>query len=173
MPRSTEVRIDGTSYIIEELLTVERDELLFESADIMGDAFTLLIENYFAETEGLKELSVSAVLRGIIRDGNGTPRQKAEFIKKLVQSSVKSPANICKDDGYKLHFTAQYEHRAELIWEIYKLNFGPAIEELKKKLQNSGIFTQKSSEDQAEPSEKALNSESEAKSSLKVNFLNG
>lgn len=173
MPRSVEKVIGEIPYVIEELLAVERDEILFESADIMGEAFTLIIENYIAETEKIRELSVSAILRGIIREGNGTPRQKAAFIKKFIQMSVKSPANIIDDDGYNLHFTAKYEHRNELIWEIYKINFGPAIQELKKKLRNSGIFTPSFSESQPNPNKQVPNPKPAEKPSLKPNFSNG
>ena len=136
MPRIKKIAFDGVNYTIQELFAVERDEFLFESADIMGETFTLLIENYLSGTDNLPELSVSVVLRGIIREGNGTPAQKADFIKRLILASVQSPKSASDDREYGLHFMQHYEHRNELLWEIYKLNFGTAIQKLKKKLQN-------------------------------------
>lgn len=172
MPRTNKIMIGGINYTIQELLAVERDEFLFESADIMGETFTLLIENYLAGTDNLAELGVSVVLRGIIREGNGTPAQKADFIKRLILASVKSPKSASVDAEYKLHFTQHYEHRNELLWEIYKLNFGPAIQELKKKLQTSGIFIPKSSQDSPDEN-KTPSKKKPAERSLTVNYSSG
>lgn len=168
IPRSTEKKIGGINYTIQEMLAVQRDELLFESAEIMGQALTLMAEGYFTEAE--PEVSVALALQGVIRDGNGTPEQKAAFIKKLIISSVKSPKSAA--DEYDLHFMSNYEHRAELIFEIFKLNFGAAIQNLKKKLQSFGIFTRKSSENSPAQNEEIMKNEP-GHSSLKVNYLNG
>lgn len=172
MPRTKKIMIGGVNYTIQELFAVARDEFLFESADIMGETFTLLIENYLAETDNLAELGVSVVLRGIIREGNGTPAQKTDFIKRLILASVQSPKSASVDAEYDIHFTQHYEHRNELLWEIYKLNFGPAIQELKKKLQTSGIFIPKSSQDSPEKKETPPKQKPD-KSSMQVNFSNG
>ena len=51
MPRSVKKTIGGVTYTIQELLAVERDEILFESADIMGQSLSFMVEGYFGEAE--------------------------------------------------------------------------------------------------------------------------
>jgi hypothetical protein len=172
IPRSKTIAIGGVPYMIAEMLASQRTVFLFESSDILGGSFPIMLENYFADTEKLGELGVTGITRGIFQGSNKSPEECAAFIKKTIMASVKSPKAACVDAEYDLHFTQHYEHLPELLEEIYQLNFGPVIQGLKKKLQNSGIFTPKSSESPPKANAIAQNIKS-AKPSLKPNFSGG
>jgi hypothetical protein len=173
LPKSKQVKIGGVNYHLQEWLAIERDEFLFELNDMFGEWLWVLIDNYFADTENLAEQNVSVILKSILQRGNSTPQEKAEFIKRLILASVKSPKTASTDEDYNFHWSRHYAHRPEVIKAIFELNFGPMVQELKKKLHASGVFTPKSSpEPETEMTEADL-SEKRKKSSLSVNFSNG
>jgi len=167
--RTVSIKIGGVNYHIQELLACKRDEFLFELSDIVGNSLPILLDNFFADVEDLKDKAVTSALYGIFRGSNKTPAEKVEFIKKWILESVKSPKSASMEAEYDFHFMQHYEHRSEILWEILKLNFGPAVQNLKKKLLNSGIFTRKYSESKPNQSEQALKSGQGLKPFPKVN----
>jgi len=173
IPREKHIKIGDISYTIREMLASQRTVFLFESSDIMGEAFPALLESYFADVEKLKEIGVVGVVRGVFMGSNTSPEACADFLKKTILASVKSPKSASVAQEYDKHFARHFDHLPLLLGEIYQLNFGATVAELKKKLQTSGIFTPQSSEDQPKQSEIVQNLKRATKSSMKVNFSNG
>lgn len=170
MSEGKQVIINGITYRIKEWLAVERDVFLFEMNDLFGAWLPNIIEHFFKDTVDFQEIAASGLIQSILQRGNASPQQKAEFIKRLIISSVITPKDAGTDEGYNLHWSKHYAHRLELIKEIFALNFGDMIQELKKKLQGCEIFTPQSS---SEPEITPDLSEKPKRSFPKPNFSNG
>jgi len=145
MARSTEAfKLEQTNYSIRELKASDRNMLLFETSEMLGESSGSLLGSWvddasIAEAAGL-------IIGGLYKNAN--PQRLTSFIKQTIQNSVITPKVDDIGDSYENHFCEHYDHQWAVLQKIYIQNFGKTIDKLKKKLSSLGILAQTSSQSQ-------------------------
>lgn len=129
MIEEREFKVGDITYRIQELLASDRWKLMMEVGKMTGGVFNGI---------GLDdEINYGLAFMGLMQ--NATPDQVSDFMKRTLKQSIVQP-NISKDEKYEIHFGEYFDHSIDVISEIIELNFGKAIQKLKKKLIELGVF---------------------------------
>ena len=133
MRNTKQITIESVNYELVEMLATKRS--------IIG----LTVKNIIL---GIKD-GIGNVKDGIDTEINYTklftglleridPEKGAYLLRDIILSGVQFP--VLDNDRYDEHFGEFYHHQIQLVSEIMKMNFGKSIDEIKKKLEQTGIL---------------------------------
>lgn len=130
MLEEKEFKEEEITYRIQELLASERFKLGIELGKLTGGAFN----GFGIDTD----INLGAIISGFFN--NSSSYEFSEFMKKTLRNSVVQP-NFEDEKKYEIHFGKYFHHIPTVFTEILEQNFGKVIQELKKKLTKSELFT--------------------------------
>jgi len=145
MRKTKQYTIDGHTYTLIEILATRRSEIVLECKNIISGA----TDGVGDIKDGLDtKLDYTKIISGILN--RVEPKKGARLLQEIISYGLQFPVmiqnGVLNTDFYDEHFGEYYHHQVELVAEIFKMNFGPTIQELKKKLPLLGLFALTSSE---------------------------
>ena len=146
MRKTKDIVIEGIKYTLIEILGSKRSVIVLEAKNI----FTGAADGIGDIKDGLDaKLDYTKIATGIL--DRLEPEKGAKLLRDVIAYGIQFPVilreGIVDIDAYDEHFGEYYHHQIELVSEIFKMNFGPSIQELKKKLPLLGLFTLTSSKE--------------------------
>lgn len=137
--------LDDVEYTIQELPLVKRNMVGFALAQISGHATDSAIYN---------QTGLVGMITGVLQQLE--PEKAQRLLTDLLKLGVRFP-KFKTDNEFNLHYSNNYDHQFQLAIDIVELNFGKTVENLKKKFNQTGIFTPKSSDQPQSTGEDELN----------------
>lgn len=132
--KTKDIRIESTNYTLIEIGAYKRSIIALELKHIAAGA-----------KDGIKNIDskvdYAQMVAGILE--RVTPEKGASLLRTIIIEGLQFP--IMDIDKYDEHFGEFYEHQIDLVAEIMAMNFGKVIDNIKKKLEKTGILTKISS----------------------------
>lgn len=131
MERTEKKNIEGVNYEAKEMPALKRSIIALELKQIA----TGLSEGI----DGIdSDINYSKSIAGIL--DRLDPEKGAYLLMDIIMNGLRFPMMDNQED-YDRHFTEYYHHQIDLVSWIMELNFGKTINEIKKKLQTTGILS--------------------------------
>lgn len=136
--------IDGVNYEIIEMPATRRSIIALQLKQIATGM-----------REGIKnidsDINYIATITGVL--DRIEPEAGAYLLRDIIMNGLRFPV-MNSHEEYDACFTENYDHQIELVGHIMEHNFGKIVENIKKKLAQTGILTRISSIIKEEPESK-------------------
>lgn len=131
MRKTEDIGIEGKTYQLIEMPATRRSIIALQLKHIMTGA-----------SDGLKdidgEMDYSKIITGIL--DRIEPEKGANLLRDIIMNGLQFPV-ISDQMTYDEYFGEFYDHQIDLVAAIMKFNFGKSIENVKKKLEKTGLIT--------------------------------